>query len=416
MNNLESKYLKLKYGMHLRYIKRIGFKSSFAMFSVKYGSSDFNFSLDGKEYKTKPGIAHFIEHKCFAMPDGSDAFYKFSSLGASANAYTTYDRTIYYFKTVSDLYEPLGLLIDMMLSKGFTKENIEREKSIICNEINMYSSNIDYKMETLTMKNMFLETGYSYDIAGEVNDVKNTTLEEILINYEAFYHPKNLILTVVGDFDETYLINFVNSYLDKYTFANHNVISLSNIANITVDEDIKILKKNNTAGKFSLGIRLNTLNEYNPFDTLYYDFILGVLSSDSSKIYQKLIKNEIINPGLYYEIHSNKDIAYALLIGTANDPIKAVTRLKKTIKELNLNDFNIEDFNNFKKYTYSYQLTNFDNIQSLGEMVSDYDIDDIDFFQNFRNFKDIEFSKINNYLANFKNAKISATVIENNLK
>ncbi|UKI49454.1 MAG: hypothetical protein L6U99_12400 [Clostridium sp.] len=42
-----------------------------------------------------------------------------------------------------------------------------------------------------------------------------------------------------------------------------------------------------------------------------------------------------------------KDLAYALLIGTANDPIKAVTKLKKTIKELNLNDFNIEDFNNF---------------------------------------------------------------------
>ena len=49
-------------------------------------------------------------------------------------------------------------------------------------------------------------------------------------------------------------------------------------------------------------------------------------------------------------------------------------------------------------------------------MVSDYDIDDIDFFQNFSNFKDIEFSKITNYLVNFKNAKISATVIENNLK
>lgn len=416
MNNLESKYLTLKYGMHLRYIKRLGFKSSFAMFSVKYGSSDFNFILDGKEYKTKPGIAHFIEHKCFAMPDGSDAFYKFSKLGASANAYTTYDRTIYYFKTVDDLYEPLGLLIDMMLSKGFTKENIEREKSIICNEINMYSSNIDYKMETLTMKNMFLNTGYSYDIAGDVKDVKATTLEDILINYEAFYHPKNLILTVVGDFDEAKLVEFVNSYLDKYIFPDHNVISLANIRNITVDEEIKVLKKNNTAGKFSLGIRLDMLNDYNPFDTLYYDFILGILSSDSSKIYQKLINNEVINPGVYYEIHSNKALAYALLIGTANNPIKAVNQLKKTIKELKLSDLNIDDFNNFKKYTYSYQLANFDNIQALGEMVSDYDIDDIDFFLNFNDFRNIEFTQINKYLDNFKNAKISATVIENSLK
>ena len=416
MNNIESKLLKLKYGMQLRYIKRLGFKSSFAMFSVKYGSCDFNFMLDGNEYKTKPGIAHFIEHKCFAMPDGSDAFYKFSNLGASANAYTTYDRTIYYFKTVGDLYEPLGVLIDMMLSKGFTKENIDREKAIICNEINMYSSNIDYKMEALTMKNMFLNTGYAYDIAGSVDDVKNTSLEEILINYEAFYHPSNLILTVVGDFDEDYLVSFVNSYLDKYEFKNHSVESLANIQCIKVDEEIKCLKKNNTAGKFSLGIRLNTLNEYNAFDTFYYDFILGILSSDSSKIYQKLINSEAINPGLYYEIHSNKDVAYALLIGTANDPIKAIKELKRVIKALSINDLNIDDFKNFKKYTYSYHLANFDNIQALGEMVSDYDIDGIDFFKTFNEFNEIDFSKINIYLDNFKNAKISATVIENNLK
>ncbi|UKI49455.1 MAG: insulinase family protein [Clostridium sp.] len=139
--------------MHLRYIKRTGFKSSFAMFSVKYGSSDFNFSLDGKVFNTKPGIAHFIEHKCFAMPDGSDAFYKFSSLGASANAYTTYDRTIYYFKTVSDLYEPLGLLIDMMLSKGFTKENIEREKNqLFVMKLICIPQTLTIKMETLTIK------------------------------------------------------------------------------------------------------------------------------------------------------------------------------------------------------------------------------------------------------------------------
>ena len=77
---VESELIELDCKMKIRYCKREGFNRSYVGIGVNYGSKDFNFIHDGVEYKTKSGIAHFIEHKCFSMPDGSDSFYKYFQL------------------------------------------------------------------------------------------------------------------------------------------------------------------------------------------------------------------------------------------------------------------------------------------------------------------------------------------------
>ena len=92
---------------------------------------------DGEKICFPQGTAHFIEHKLFQQEWG-DAFARFTQNGASANAFTDGDRTVYYFTCSDKFTENLRLLLDFVQKPYFTKEDTEREKDIIVSEITMY--------------------------------------------------------------------------------------------------------------------------------------------------------------------------------------------------------------------------------------------------------------------------------------
>ena len=71
------------------------FKRSYAMLSVKYGSIHQEFKINDELIKTPKGVAHFLEHKMFEMPNDVDASTVFAELGADVNAYTSYENTSY---------------------------------------------------------------------------------------------------------------------------------------------------------------------------------------------------------------------------------------------------------------------------------------------------------------------------------
>ena len=80
-------------GLKIYVLEKKNYNSSYALFGTKYGSIDTKFSLDGENFTEVPeGIAHFLEHKLFESEEG-DAFSRFAQTGASANAFTSFDRT-----------------------------------------------------------------------------------------------------------------------------------------------------------------------------------------------------------------------------------------------------------------------------------------------------------------------------------
>lgn len=408
---IESELITLDCKMRLRFVKRPGFISSFVGLAADYGSNDFNFELNGKKYYTKSGIAHFIEHKCFSMPDGSDAFFTLTDLGVSANAYTSNDKTLYFFKTVDPIYKPLSVLLDMIFTKGFTKENIEHEKNIIISEINMYSSNLDYQLINTSIKNMFLNTGYAYEVAGTIEDVSSTTLEEIELNYAAFYHPSNLILTVVGDIDKEELVSYINKYIKKYEFAMQHVSSLANLAEFSVNEELSIIHGDIEEEKYALGIRLLNVESDVIEETLVYDYILDRITSDSSEIYQKLLKKKIINPDIYYELVSTSKTRFILINGSSTNAKKTVEYLKKLFSSLEKKVLNKESFENFKKSTLSENIRLFDNIFGIGETIMDYDLSNVNYFDLFPKLRHLSLDDVEKYLENINKSKKTMTIL-----
>ena len=117
-----------KSGLKIIYIKKEQFARSYCGIGTNYGGGNLKFSIDGVDYVSPSGIAHFIEHKLFAMPDGTDAFDKFNKLNSIANAYTASDKTLYFFTTTENIFDSLKLLIDMYFTPYFKEEDIEKKK------------------------------------------------------------------------------------------------------------------------------------------------------------------------------------------------------------------------------------------------------------------------------------------------
>ena len=123
---------KLDNGLEVFLLPKPGFTKTYATFTTRFGSIDNHFRLPDRqeELQVPDGIAHFLEHKMFEEPDG-DVFSRFAARGASANAYTSFDRTVYLFSATGHIEENLETLLDFVQSPYFTDENVEKEKGII---------------------------------------------------------------------------------------------------------------------------------------------------------------------------------------------------------------------------------------------------------------------------------------------
>ena len=80
-------------GLHICVVPKKGFSSFFACFGTYYGSVMRSFDLAGVRHDTPAGVAHYLEHKMFDMPDGDNALQSMTATGADPNAFTAYDET-----------------------------------------------------------------------------------------------------------------------------------------------------------------------------------------------------------------------------------------------------------------------------------------------------------------------------------
>ena len=129
-------------GLTVMVVPRPGFTKKLAYFVTDFGSIHTKFTLDGVEHRVPAGIAHYLEHKMFDLP-GRDVSAEFAAMGASVNAFTSYDVTAYYFSCTEHFEENLKLLLEFVSTPYFTEESVEKERGIIDQEIGMNADNPD---------------------------------------------------------------------------------------------------------------------------------------------------------------------------------------------------------------------------------------------------------------------------------
>ena len=204
-------------GLKIFICKTPNFNKKLAFFQTRYGSLDNEFiPINGKKVKKYPlGIAHFLEHKLFESENNIDYFKLFQENGAYLNAATSYDKTYYFFSCSDNFYDNLTNLINMVQTPYFTDENVEKEKGIIGQEIDMYSNDPNQVLYDKLYYNAFVNDPMKYDIAGTKKDIKEITKEDLYECYNTFYHPSNMFLTIVGDVDVKKTIKLIKEIEDN---------------------------------------------------------------------------------------------------------------------------------------------------------------------------------------------------------
>ena len=187
-------------GLPIAIVPRPGFTKKLCYFVTDFGAIHTEFTLDGKAYSVPAGIAHFLEHKMFDLPD-RDVTAEFASLGAMVNAFTSYDMTAYYFSCTENFGKCLDLLLEFVSTPYFTEGSVQKEQGIIGQEIDMNRDNPDTQIFEMLAKNLYNNHPIRVPILGERETIAKITPENLTACHNAFYRPDNMLLCIVGDVD-----------------------------------------------------------------------------------------------------------------------------------------------------------------------------------------------------------------------
>ena len=189
---------ELANGLPIFVVPKKGYRKSFACYVTNYGGADRRFALEGVQKDTPAGVAHYLEHKMFDMPEGN-ALMLLEAAGANANAFTSEAMTAYHFTSTDRFTENLRTLLRFVSTPYFTQESVDKERGIISQEIRMYEDDPDDQVYMGLMRQLFATNPLRDDVAGTVESIQAITPEVLCDCHRMFYCPSNMALCVVGD-------------------------------------------------------------------------------------------------------------------------------------------------------------------------------------------------------------------------
>lgn len=187
-------------GLEVWVLPTPGFARFHAALTVAFGALDLRYRHDGKEVELPAGVAHFLEHQMFTSEQG-DAFEAFARLGASANAFTSHDQTTYLFSTTDHFRACLELLLGLVEQPALAEAGVERERSIIEQELLMYEDMPEVRVGRNLREALYHHHPVRYDIGGTVESVRQIDAAVLRRAFATFYHPSNMLLFVAGNVD-----------------------------------------------------------------------------------------------------------------------------------------------------------------------------------------------------------------------
>lgn len=324
-------------GLSVYILPKQGFVKTYATFATKYGSVDNRFSVgDEPPIQVPDGIAHFLEHKMFEEPEG-DVFAKFAMNGASANAYTSFDRTVYLFSATDRIADNVTTLIDFVQNPYFTDENVEKEKGIIGQEIKMYQDNADFRIYFGLIGAMYHVHPVHIDIAGTIDSISQISKETLYSCYRTFYHPQNMALFIVGGVDPERMMELVRSNQQAKSFEPQGEIHrYFEEEPPHVKEKLHTIKLPVSIPKCLFGIKERDVGRTG-MELLRQEIVtkllFDLLFSPSSDLYQSLYDDRLITDSFGAEYNANEQYAFSIMGGDTRDPDALIERVKAAVEQ-----------------------------------------------------------------------------------
>lgn len=260
----------------------------------------------GSKYETKEinGLSHFLEHMCFKgtekRPKAIDISGELDGVGAQYNAFTSQEYTGYYAKAdFKHLDMLLDVVSDMYLNPVFNEREIEKEKGVIVEEINMYEDLPHRKVQEIFTRLLYGDQPAGWDIAGTKENIKNMKRIDFLDYRKNHYVASATTVVVAGKFDEKKALNSLKEiWGDISSGKKKNKIKTKESQD---KPEALIQNKDTDQAHMVLGVRsFDTYSKNNPALRMLTTVLSGGMSS---RLFQKL-RDEM---GICYYVHAEND-------------------------------------------------------------------------------------------------------------
>ena len=370
---------KLENGLTVMIIPKVNIQKKYMIWATNFGSIDNKFIAPNEKEETviPDGVAHFLEHKMFEQPNGTNSLDTLTALGVNANAYTSTDHTSYLFECTDNFYPALDELMDYVQTPYFTDENVEKEKGIIGQEIKMYDDYPQWEVYMNAIRNMYKNSPITIDIAGSIESISKINKEVLYKCYNTFYNPSNMVMCFAGDFEPEKLLEDVKKRLKP--IEKHGEIK-----RIYPEEPQEIVKEETTKQMevsmpiFVIGIK-DSLNDKNCNSSsivkkhIAIEILLNMLIGKSSKLYKELYESELITGEPYLEYEFSKQYAHIAITGQSNNPKEVLKKLQEEIQNMKNKEIDIEHFKRIKNMIYGNYVKEYDDVAEICRMfIADY--------------------------------------------
>lgn len=288
----------------------------------------------GSRYEEKPqnGLSHFIEHMCFKgtkkRPTTLDISKELDSIGANYNAFTSEEETAYFARAEASHFSLiLDILTDMVLNSKFATEEIEREKGVIIEEINMYQDLPQRYVQDLAKNLFYGDTPLGRSTAGTVDIVSKFKQIDFLKYRQDFYAPDNMAIVIAGSGNQKKWIDQIKEKLGH--LKSKKAKNYESAINIQTQSQSLIYPKKTDQAHLILGLRTFSRHSKNMPTLRIINNILG--DTMSSRLFTEVRERR----GLAYYVSSDfndfDDTGY--LAASAGVDVKRVKEAVKVILE-----------------------------------------------------------------------------------
>lgn len=341
--------------------------------SVKYGSCDTEFKNKGdKEYtKVHDGIAHFLEHVNFNEGENKTAHDYFNKLGSSINAFTTFNFTCYEVFASSEFEKNLNHLLDYVQNPYFTKKLIEKEKGIICEEVKMGKNNPGHKLYYGMNNALFKKDKRRIFVTGTEEDVKATTVDELKLVYDTFYHPENMFMVITGNFNPYEAIGIIKENQANKKFKTRNEIVIKQVKEpVEVNEEYKEIESNVELPKVKIAYKMKKqdFGKYNErLLNIYLSIILRNNFGATSLLREDLLEKELVT-GISASREIYNDVVTIEINMETKYPNEVIPIVKDKMKHLTIKD---DEIKRRIKANVAALINDYDDIEYVNSDIAD---------------------------------------------
>lgn len=389
---------KLSNGLTVAVLPKSGFSRKLAYFVTDFGSIHTKFEFEGQTYEVPAGIAHYLEHKMFDLPD-RDVSAEFAELGAGVNAFTSYDMTAYYFYCTEGFSDCLKLLLEFVSVPYFTQESVDKERGIIDQEIGM---NVDAP-ETVVFENLmegvYANHNIRQPILGTCETIRQITPELLYLCHRAFYTPGNMILCVVGDVDPEEVERIALEQLGEAARSVGKKIPTAP-EEMTCPVDYREQRMEVAMPTFQMAFKCESvgMGEDAIRQEVIGDLAAEALFGESSALYMEMYEKGIIDASFGGGFETVDGCAMLSCGGDSDEPLAVRDAILARVKELAAEGVDEGEFMRMKRSAMGRRLRDLDSFESVCFRTCAYHFSNYDYFRFPEAYESVTAEEIRRFL------------------